>query len=150
MTSETAAYAFRNAFYVMAQTVDANTLVVLGNPALYQRDDVIEIGEVTSEEDFAAYGTNRSREESLDLSVIISVYRGGGIRAEADVFARAYALLELLATKCRITDTTLGGVVRQCFLTSHSYGSGESNQNLAQGRVAVIVAKFTAKARITS
>lgn len=150
MTAETAAHAFRAALYAAALNLWAGTpvQVILGNPATYQADDVVEIGAVNSTQDPATFGSQRSREEQLELEVIISIFRAGGIEREADVFDRAYALLEDLALFCRVTDTTVGGTVRQCALTSNAYGSGNSDQTLAAGRIGVVVAKFTAQARI--
>lgn len=150
MVDSTKAFDLKVAFHAAAQSLFPSAQVVLGNPGTYQSDDVIEFGTVSSQQEPRGMSTNRSREETLEQEVIVSVFRGGGIDAELSVFTAAYDYLNGLAEHVRVTDTAVGGTVRECFLTSHQYASGSSDQSMAQGRIGVIVATFTARARITS
>lgn len=152
MPTGTAAHDFKIALYDAAVALWAGTAVqvVLGNPAQYQADDVVEFGDVSAVQVPATLSTNRAREEELTQTVIFSVYRGGGLVAERAVFDRAYVLLNALAQQVRVTDTTLGGVVRHCFLESNDYASGSSDGTVSAGRVGVIVARFGARVRVTS
>jgi hypothetical protein len=50
----------------------------------------------------------------------------------------------------RVTDTTIGGAVRWCFLTQHTSQGHTDPQVLEQGRVIEISATFTALARVTN
>jgi hypothetical protein len=130
--------------------VDPAVLVAHGHPGLEVTDDMIGVGRVTSAQEPATMGTNRSREETLTVDVTISCYRGGGPEMEKVASDQAYALLRLIERYCRITDTTMGGVVRQCFLTSHESDGATDPAILAEGRLIELTATFTALARITA
>jgi len=127
-------------------------LVSFGHPgAVVQHwDALVGFSDVTVEQDVATMSTNRSREETLRLTVWVSVHADGeGPDLEQTTSNRAYALLGVLEHHVRQTDTTLGGAVRQCFLTAHT-STGETDPDLlTAGRTIEIQATFTAQARIT-
>jgi len=121
-----------------------------GMPGFDAYDDIIAFGAVTSDAEPATLGTRRTREETLTCEVTFYIFRGGGQEQEVVVETRFYTLLNLLAESVRVTDTTLGGVVRECFLTSYASDQATDQSVLSKGRLQVGVATFTAKYRITS
>jgi len=143
---------FKQAFYDAAVDLLAGDSVGVsfGHPGTNQTNDIVAFLGVRVEQDPATFGTNRSREEVLTLTVVISCYRGGGAALEKVCSDRAYELLRILETYVRVTDTTLGGVVRHCFLTAHESDGATDPRSLAKGRTIEIAAVFTAHARVSS
>lgn len=152
----TASPDYKNAFYAMAARVMAagadtqNVQVAFGTPGSFQDWEIISVGRVNTRQDPATLGPKRSREQELELEVRISVYRGGGADQEQVCSDRAYYLLRMLADEVHHTDTTLGGVVRWCFLTADESDGATDPEQTANGRTIGIVATFTAAARITN
>jgi hypothetical protein len=141
---------FKDAFVTAAETLWAGTdvQVAFGHPGMHMADDLVVFGAVSSEQNPATFG-QRSREEILTLEVVVSVYRGGDSEMEKVTSDRAYALLAQLEQYARVTDTTIGGSVRHCFLASYS-STGVTDPNvLAAGRETDITAQFVAAVRIT-
>jgi len=150
VTSSSAAATFKAALVTAIKTlVEPEVLVTYGHPGIELADDMIGVTRVAVKQDFATLGTNRTREETLTADVVISCYRGGGPEMEQVVGDRVYDLLGRIEFYVRRTDTTLGGVVRQCFLTSHESEGSTDPDLLAEGRVIECTATFTAQARIT-
>lgn len=152
-SSTTAAQRYKKAMVeAMQSLVDAGeVLVTFGHPGrdFMNWDDAVGFAGTSSTQDVATMGTNRSREEVLEQKVWISCFRKGGSDQEVVASDAAYALLGLLEHHVRAVDTTLGGVVRECFLTSHS-ADGETRADLlAAGRTIEIEATFTARVRVT-
>lgn len=147
-----AAAAFKAAFVAAANTLWAGTdvQVSFGHPGQTQTDDIVAFGRVTSEQVMANYGSNRSRDETLTLDVVFSIFRGGGVEMEKVASDRGYELLTQLEEFARVTDTTIGGTVRYCFLASHESDGATDPEILAAGRLIEISAQFSATARITS
>lgn len=156
MSSATAADEFKLNFFnaihdQFAQDQDKqNVLVLYGYPGPYVPEDVVEFSTVTSNQDPATISTNRSREEVLTLEVFITCQRGGGQEMELVCAQRAYALLRAIETYARVTDTTIGGAVRHCFLTQHQSIGHTDPTVIEQGRAVEITATFTARARVTN
>lgn len=156
MTSTaTTAHAFKAAFVTGIKALfasDDQVLVSFGHPggeALAKYDDAIGFADLRVEQDAATLGTNRSREEVLTLTVWISSFKQGDDAREIEAAARAYALLAAVEHYARQTDTTIGGTVRECFLTAHQSNGETDERLLANGRTIEIEATFTAKARVT-
>ena len=146
----TAAPALRRAMYTTAQTLfaDQDVLVVLGPPAGGDiPDDIVQVQQVETDQETAAMGSSRSREEVLTITVLVSCATGGGPEVDDELTERAYGLLGALEQFCRVTDTTLGGVVRECFLTS-ARSEGAGPDDVADGRFIDITATFTARNRV--
>lgn len=143
---------FKEAFTAIITTAiaDPTVLVSFGHPGMSDADDIIGVGKVVSDQKQATVSPNRSREETIELTVCISIYRGGGIEQEQIASDRAYALLGLIEKYVRLTDTTVGGTVRDCFLTSHESDGSTDKDLLAQGRLIEVTAVFTARVRINS
>ena len=152
MPAATAASAFKNAFVTAARSLWAGTgvQVAFGHPGQSQADDIVAFGRVSSDQEFATYGSNRGREETLTLTVVFSMFRGGGPDMEQVASDRGYELLGQLEEFARVTDTTIGGTVRHCFLESHESDGSTDPQILSAGRLIEITAQFGAKARVTS
>lgn len=146
--------AFRNA---ARDTIFANgsfegepVLVAYGHPGTERPDDIVMFTGVRAAQSFATFGTNRSRDELIELDVIISVARGGGAEAEEVCGARAHALLEALDYYVRITNTTLGiSKVWQTVLDRYETEGWTVENQQFQGRNIAILATFVASARIT-
>lgn len=152
MAVSTVAPAFKNAFAAAAESLWTNTdvQVAFGHPGMTQAGDIVAFGRIASAQEFAAYGSNRPREETLTLEVVFSIYRGGGPEMEKVASDRAYALLGELELYARVTDTTIGGTVRHCSLLSHESDGATDPEILAAGRLIEITAQFVAQVRITS
>lgn len=126
------------------------THVVSGEPSEDVLAELVSIGTVTIGQTAATLGTNRGREETLTCEVMLSVFDGGGDDEQTVADQRCGVLLTQLEQQVHYTDTTLNGAVRECFLTSASLDSGPGAMgDNSRGRLAVINAVFTAKARIT-
>jgi hypothetical protein len=155
MGSSTQAREFRKAIFdrcviLFSGDVDPYTLVVRGLPAFATASDNVCIGAVTANQQSVTFGTQRSREESLTCQIDFYSFRGGGESVEEMVESRAYQMLDRLAEYVRVTDTTLGGVVRQCFLTDIAADAATDPDVLAKGRMHVITATLSADARVRS
>lgn len=122
--------------------------VTFGHPGPTQLNDIVAFMDVSGSQEPATFGTNRSREETLELKVQFEVFRAGGAEMEKVAFDRAVALQTQFEEYVRVTDTTLGGVVRECFLTDIRISSATDDQTLAMGRLIGIEATYTAKARV--
>lgn len=155
-STATVADTFKTNFFaaikdLMLTTPDtANVLVLFGFPDPYVPEDIIEFGTVTSNQVPATISNLRTRDETLTLEVFITCQRGGGQEMEQVCSARAYQLLRMVETYARVTDTTIGGTVRWCFMTQHTSQGHTDPTVLEQGRVIEISATFTALARVTS
>jgi hypothetical protein len=127
-----------------------DVLVTFGTPANLEVDDIVSILAVRSTQEVAAMGARRSRNELLEIEVSISCFRGGGQEMERVSSDRAFELLRMVENYCRATDTTLGGLVNYCFLTSYDCDGTTPPAYLDRGRVTEILARFGASARITT
>lgn len=154
LTQSTLGLAFKKAFHAGIRDLFAedpeteHVYVVYGQPTNYEPDDIVSLGRLTAGQETATLGTNRSREETLTLDVTVSCFQGGNEDAEIATAERAYDLLRRIEHHVRITDTTLGGVIRTCVLTSHESEGATPEDLIEQGRVTEVVATFTAHARI--
>lgn len=150
MPSSTAAAAFKDAAYGVGVTLWTGdpVQVTFGHPGVTQLDDIVAFMDVSASQEPATFGTNRSREETLELKVMFSCFRAGGPDMEKAAFDRAVELQAELETSFRVTDTTVGGSVRECFLTDIRIASATDEQTLAKGRLVEIEATYTAKARV--
>lgn len=152
MSTFTAAADFKEALYNAAVTLwaDTDVQVSYGHPGMSQSDDIVAVMDVRSGQNPATLSTNRTREEELRCTVMVSIYRGGGPEQEKVCTDRAYELLGALENYVRTTDTTLGGVVRHCFLESHESDGSTDPNVLGGGRLIEVSAVFVAANRITT
>lgn len=152
MTASTLAAGFKDAVYARCVLLWAaeDVQVAFGHPGMTQRNDLVAVMDVSSEQDAITLGTQRSREETLTLTVMFSVYRPGGVDQEKVASDRAFELVDDLAQFARVTDTTFGGVVRECFLESVSAEGSVDPTVISAGRLVEVVAVFVAKGRVRS
>ena len=122
--------------------------VVYGPPGPDQEDDIVCVGNARSNQDLATMSPQRRREETLDVDVIVSCYRGGGTESQQSVTERAYALLADLEDHLQGAGYDLGGVVRLARVTSHELVEAADPDVLAKGRVSEITAVVTCHVRI--
>lgn len=151
LPSSTAVADFKNAAYargVLLWPTSSGVQVTFGHPGTTQLNDIVAFMDVSGSQEPATYGTQRSREEELELTVMYSIFRAGGAEMEKVAFDRAIELQEDFETYVRVTDTTLGGVVRYCFLTGIRVASSTDEQSLALGRTVEIEATYSAVARV--
>jgi hypothetical protein len=155
-TTATNADVFKKAYYEAVKDTFASdpdkehVLVTFGAPGTYTPQDIVSFLDVEANQDLATLGTNRGRDETIDLTVSISCLVPGGQEAELLAHDRAYTLLRAIEYYARRTDTTVGGTVRHCFCIRHG-SAGQTDPTLIErGRVCEIVAVFRAVARVTN
>jgi hypothetical protein len=146
--------AFRDA--ARAAIADETVLVCLGHPGKAQPDDIVSVGDITLDAEYGAMSNRRQREVLIVQEGIVSSFVRGGRDAEEKASDRACLLLMTVEEYLRGdgTDTgngrtTLGGLVRECFLTHAGPAGGfDSAVSNVKGRAVEIPFAFTAKARI--
>lgn len=159
--TSTVAFAFKKAFYdavvaLMPTAFPTEFVDVSFGPAFpYQPDNLVEfLGVRSSQEPVTLSASNRAREETLELDVQVSVFQGGAEVAEIEVARRGYAYLGAIENYVRTTNTQLAVdgsyTVRECFLTSHQSAGATPDDGLADGRLVIIQATFTAHVRISN
>jgi hypothetical protein len=151
LPSSSALADFKNAAYARGLLLwPANTgvQVAFGHPGVVELNDLVAFTDVSGVQEPVTFGTSRSRDEELELTVMYSVFRAGGPEMEKVAFDRAVELQDDFETYVRATDTTLGGVVRHCFLTSLNCASILDGEVMANGRLVEIEAKYSAVARV--
>lgn len=153
-SSATAAQAFKAAMVAAMQglyAADPSVLITFGHPGPQVANflDAVAFTDLSVEQSPATLSTNRSREEVLTLVVQVSCWRPGGPEMESVASDAAYGLLEALERQVRVTDPTLGGIVRHCFLESHTSEGATDPAALTAGRTIEVEARFVAHVRIT-
>lgn len=152
----TAAADLKAAMYAAAQTVFANEAeigVLYGLPSSENSPKtVVGIVAVRSTQEPATFGTNRARDEQLEVDVYIGVYDGGrGSEVEQIAQERAIDLLGMLEQHIREDAPTLGVQgVRECFLTKFELDGRTPAEVEHLGVLAELEATFTATVRITT
>ena len=148
----TAGLAVKTRFYENAKNLFAPDVVsVMFGISVENRDrnQAVAFLDVKSRQETGPLSaSNRSRDEALDLTVVISVASAGDVD-DKPVHDAAFGLLRDLEYYVRQTNTTLDGTCRECFLTGYETFGYTPVKNLAQGRLLEIEATFTAKVRIT-
>lgn len=143
--------AFKDAVKGLFATDDA-VLVSFGasGPRGLTFDDVIGVADLSVGQAVATLGTNRSREETLELTVWVSSHLAGDVDdLEEQASERAHDLLRQIEHYVRQTDTTLGGLVRDCTLTRYDATGFMDQAGVVAGRTVDIEATFTAHARVS-
>lgn len=150
----TVAHNFSDSFYQVVVDMfkdDPQVLVSDGHPGTATNDDLIVFIDVKSTQVEANLSiTNRSREETLEQHIYVSSFRAGELDNDRVPKKRVYELLGQIENYVRTTDTTLGGAVRQCFLTEHQSKGATEPAIVANGRQVDCYAIFTALARISN
>lgn len=149
----TVAAAFKNYVFDAATTLWATThdemLVTYGRPGVNIPDDICMVLGVESDFEPGAIATNRQREETLRLEVMWWIFRPGEVDAEREATTYLYERMGELENLVRLTDPTLGGLVRECSLIQHQFDTTVADdQRGTRGRLAVATATFQAHVRI--
>lgn len=151
----TAALDLKSNMFDLAHTLfddDADPSVQVSYGAMGSADpgsDQVVFLDVNGNQEPATMGTGRSRDETLTLDVGFSCFRAG-VDDDREPTEGAYALLSRLEDHLRTTDPTVGGAVLWCFLTEHQSVGRTVTGNLGAGRLIYVLARFTARARISN
>lgn len=98
--------------HIVAGVTDPDVLVSYGPPGPNQPDDIIAVGtDIGAEEvpyQMVSGGGAGWLDETYDINIVVSVFRGGD--EPRAVLERAYALADIVATVVR-GDPSLGGAV---------------------------------------
>lgn len=130
---------------IAAADPGGNVLVDSGYPQALPDDSILLI-ELDAGQSPATLGTNRTREEVIDLQVHFCSRDSDQDQANG----RAYALLKLVERHCRMTDPTLGGVMCEVVLTKISSRGYTLEGDLPTGRLCEAIATFTGKQRVSA
>ena len=148
----TAGLAVKTRFYENAKTLfDLTVVNVMFGISVENRDrnQAIAFLDIRSRQEAGPLSaSNRSRNEDLDLTVVINVASAGDVD-DKPVHDTAFGLLRALEQYVRKTNTTLDGTCMWCFLASYRTYGYTPTDKLAQGRLLEIEATFTARVRIT-
>ena len=156
MPTTTAAFDLKQALYtavpLAVPAAAAGTVQVgYGYPTNLRDDSVLIMGVQTVQE---WRTSNRSREETLEVEVVVSAWRVSA-QAQLDADEAAYGYLELLDRYCRLTDPTLvgagapTGLIREISCTATEADGFTDKEWRQSGRGCEIRAAFTAHARIS-
>ncbi len=149
----TAQHELKVALYEVAKTIFADdpVRVSFGYPGSGRdHDDLIVFTELETGQVPGPLGTNRARDEDIDVTVEISSFRAGFAEDDLVPAAAVTDYLRRLEQYVRVTDTTLGGRCQRCFVTRTVSGGIADPAVLAQGRLILLEATFTARVRITN
>lgn len=152
-STSTLAYAFKRAFYdaaVKLWEVDHPEMSVGWNSIGTSVPDqyLLVLGTESDQSSGPLGSTNRTRDEVLRLEVQIFVTRYGDVDAAREADEYCFERLSEIERHVRVTDTTLGGAVRECFLVAHATDSQSFEAN-EQGHLSALGAVFEAKTRVT-
>lgn len=141
--------AAKAALFTLCKQMFPQCQVTYGHPGPNQRDDIVSIGDIASQQSVATMNAQaRPREENLAITVIVSCYRGGGPEVQQTVTERAYELCALLETELQTTSPTLSGTVRAARVTAHTAIESWDQATIEKGRVCEINMTVTCQARI--
>ncbi|ASN39000.1 hypothetical protein CGQ24_08215 [Arthrobacter sp. 7749] len=155
MSTFTAALAVKRALYevtrdlMLASPETEHVMVCPGAPGTFSPEDIIAFQRISVSQAPATLSSRRSREETITVEATISCFIGGDESGELPSQERAFDLLGMIERQVRVVDTTLGGVVRQCFLTSVETEGATPPEYQAQGRAVDVTAIFTAQNRVS-
>lgn len=129
-----------------------STRVSFGNPGPVNANDNIYFGGYSFTQEPGTLSRElRSREETINVDITFQSFRGGG-GDEADIAAgtRANELLTLFEYYARQTNTTFGGLVRQCFLVRGEVDGWAvvNDAGIILGRTAILNATLVADCEV--
>lgn len=149
-----AAPQIKDALYTISANLfkdDPGVLVTFGHPGTASNDDMIcWLGIRTQQAEGPFSTSNRGREETVEVDVFVSSMVAGEADYDKPASDRAYWLLGQIENYVRTTDTTLGQLVRHCFLSATSSKGATEPATLPNGRTIDLLATFTAHVRITN
>jgi hypothetical protein len=123
-------------FTAITAVMPSGVRVTYGHPGAIGDDDIVAVRDVSFSQEVSTMSAQRSREETITCQVQFSCWRGG--TDQQTVTERAYYLLGLLEQYVQDPGTvssvqiTLGGVVRDCRVTSAELVEGADPDDLAR------------------
>lgn len=148
-----AAYEFKQAFYTVAKelfkTSHPEFEIVRGLIGANIPDEYMQVLGTSTDHEAATMGSNRTREETIQLETQWFIFRHGEVDADQEAEDYLFARLGELEKHIRVNDITLGGVVRHCLLSTIATDSARiENAGTSQGRLAAAIAIWEAPIRI--
>lgn len=147
-----AAYEFKQAFFEAATEHFAELeefQVVRGLVGANIPQKYMQILGTRVRHDAATMGSNRTREEVIELETQWYVFEYGTEDADRAAEDYLFARLGSLEEHIRVSDITLGGVVRQCFLGEVATDERRIEEaGTYQGRLAAAIAIWEAPVRL--
>jgi hypothetical protein len=141
-----------NLYAVCQSLFPPPVLVSFGDPGAYQPDVIVAVmgGQIPVAR--PTMGTNRSREKTVTMDVIISVFVAGGDPSQTSAWTTAQAMSDLLEAYFRTSpNETLSGACREAWVTntapvfSNARDAATGNQT---GSICDITVTITAAVRI--
>ena len=122
-------------------------LICYGHPGPTPAEDIVALmaAESTTEPTVMQIGP-RPLDETLDLTVVVSCWRGGGLEVQPAVTDRAYSLADVIDTTVR-GDPTLRGSVWSAHVAAIVQAPVDDPELLATGRLAELSVTVHAQAR---
>lgn len=138
-------------------TDDQPVLVTLGQPGQYQPNAIVAIGmDMRLPITRPTMGTGRSREQTAEIDVVVSVYVPGGEEGQATAIAAALALQAQLETYLRTSpNESLSGACRDSWVSAAQLANSVAYQQfddpsstpVPTGRITEITLTVTAAIR---
>lgn len=113
------------------------------------RPDAMAFMEIRTQQEPATLSTNRSRDEEIFVSFVVTAFRAGELDDDRVPTEAAFGYVRTLEQHIRQNDPTLGGLAHWCFLDNVQSMAATSADIVSQGRLVVIEAQFKARVRIT-
>jgi hypothetical protein len=133
----------------LCRTLFPSAQVTYGHPGAAQQPDIVAIGNVRSRQVVAALNAaTRPREETFDIDVLVSVWRGGGIEAQQDATETAYGMVGAIEHALQVTNPTLSGTCRVARVSGHEMEEAWDLAVIEHGRVCEIKVVVSCAARI--
>lgn len=150
-----AAYDYKQAFYTIAteyfKEPNPEFEVIRGLLGAKIPEQYMQVLGTTSELDAATMSSNRTREMVVRLETQWFVFRYGEVDADREAEDILFTRLRDLEQHIRVNDITLGGVVRECFVSSVATDSASVEEaGTSQGRLAAAIVIWEAKIRISN
>lgn len=148
----TRAIAYKTAMRDTARAIlPDDTQIVWGHPGNVYGNRILAVMDMTTDQQPGPMGPRRNRDETLILAVVALVtVAGSDDTAQEEAETGAVGLIATLEQYVRVTDTTLGGAVSECWLTSLDVQGYTPDEQRSAGWASQVIATFTAKARITT
>lgn len=130
-----------------ALATQPEVLVCYGHPGPVDSHDIVALmaAESATEPTVMQVGP-RPLDETLDLTVVVSCWRGGGLEVQPAVTDRAYALADVIDTAVR-ADPTLRGSVWSARVAAIVQAPVDDPDVLAKGRLTELSVTVHAQAR---
>lgn len=150
--SATAAFTLKKALFDVATELwreDKPEFEVVWGRIARWPDQYVQFSDMTFDQEPATVSPNRSREETVRVSLNWFVFRGGQVGAAIEAEEYLFSRVGELERHIRYSDPTVGGVARHCFLTEGGIDTAEGTRANHKGHLAAALTTFEGKIRIT-